>query len=451
MKHKIYHLTFLVTLVLAALLVGVLPARAEGKAAKLPPAPTHITIISSAPVDMGAPIMLSARLTDAKGKPVSDRAVNFFIDLNYLGQGRTDSLGLVSQEFTRDLAAGEHLLTVRFSGTRELAPSLQTKKLRILPSVFKVQTVPPLAGVTFKIDGREFVSGSDGIAQIDMYKVGRYTLEADIEKFESEDTRIEFGRWQMESFDTTREVDIPSDEPVQAGINVYHRIGQTFVDLDGKPVDMKRISKITIRSIHGDVFTYTNGDMRWIPASRVARRPTGLEVTPLQYSVMNVTVDGSNVVNQAQQKFMVKPDEVYRVQLLLYSMHISTHDGLFGSPVGTHVRVDYPNGVVQTYKLDPTGKVEIHSLARGIYRIQVLGVSGMISPTPVALSRNQEVALKVLTNVDMVMAGVAGLIVAAGLLFIGRPELLHSSLRRRQADTQELEPQADGYVTFHNN
>jgi hypothetical protein len=51
----------------------------------------------------------------------------------------------------------------------------------------------------------------------------------------------------------------------------------------------------------------------------------------------------------------------------------------------------------------------------------------------------------------MALAGVAGFIIAVGLLLVGRPWLLHKSLDRRQPGSQELEPQADGYVTFHNN
>ena len=450
MKHHKKSLTFLIALAFVMLCLGALPSAAAAKRT-LPPGRTQIEITSLEPVKLGEPVTIKARLQDSRGKPLSDRAVSFYIDLNYIGQARTDSFGLITHRSIREITAGEHLVTVRYAGAIDYSSSIRTTKLRVRPSLVQVQTVPPLAGITFSMDGREFVTGEDGLAETNVYKMGSHTLRAEVEKFKSEDTRIEFGRWEMEVFQPEREVDVPTKAPIQAGINVFHRIGQTFVDLDGGPIETKRISKITIRSIHGDVFTFNDGGMRWVPASRVARRPNGLEVTPLQYSVMNVTVDGSNVVNQAQQRFFVKPEEVFKIQLLLYSMRIGSHDALFGSPVGTHVQVEYPNGAVRVYPLDSTGKADILSLARGIYRIQVMGVSGMISPTPVALSRDQEVDIKVLTNVDLGMAGVAGLIIAIGLLLVGRPWLLHRIVRNKNHSDPDLERQAEGYVTYHNN
>jgi hypothetical protein len=440
---------------LVLILLAHLAAPASAKRWVPPPAPSTVVLPAPAALKLGDPLDFYAQLRDTNGNALPGRALDFYIDFVYYGQSRTDINGMAIYQSKKLLPAGEHVLTVNYQGAHDLQPSRQSRKLIILPTMVTVQTVPPMAGVTYNMDGRDFVSGPDGMASILIYKMGRFTLSAKIEKFSDPDTRIQFGRWEVESYQPFRDVDVPTTEPIQAGLDVFHRVGQAFVDLDGKPVDMQRVEKITIKSNQGDVFTFTDGSLQWVPASRVARRLNGLEVTPVQYSVMNVTVVGSNVVNQAQQRFYIQPNDIWYVQLLLYSVKINARDGLLGSPVGKRVRVEFPNGEVHTYPLDSNGTAEIRSLARGIYRIQITGVQGMISPTPVALSRNQEVNLRVITNQDMFIAAVVGLAVALGLLLLGRPWLLQPILRHRRVRAllhdDELTSEVEGIASIHNN
>ena len=225
---------------------------------------------------------------------------------------------------------------------------------------------------------------------------------------------------------------MPSNNVIQVGLNVFRLVGQSFLDLDGFPVDPSRISEFMIRSAQGDVFIFHDGQPRWIPSSRIARRMTGLEETKLLYSVISVTIDGSNVVNSSQQRFYTFPTENWPISLLLYSMKIQTRDGLFGFPVGKSVNVTYPNGNVVNYPLGKDGSVTIHSLARGTYYTELVGALGMKSRTPVALSRNQDVNTNVLTYLDMGMVGMLGALVALGLLLYGRPGLLFLLRRKRQ-------------------
>jgi hypothetical protein len=51
---------------------------------------------------------------------------------------------------------------------------------------------------------------------------------------------------------------------------------------------------------------------------------------------------------------------------------------------------------------------------------------------PVALSRNQDANIKVLTYTDLGIVGILGFLMALALLFYGRRSLFLSSLRRRQ-------------------
>jgi hypothetical protein len=143
-----------------------------------------------------------------------------------------------------------------------------------------------------------------------------------------------------------------------------------------------------------------------------------------------VTVDGSNVVNKSQQRFYTSPGEDWQITLLLYSMQIQAKDGLFGFPIGKSVNIEFPDGRIENYPFDQKGMVEIHSLARGTYYTEVVGANGLSNRIPVALSRDQEVATRIVTYLDITVVGSFSMVLALSLLFYGRPSLL-SILRKR--------------------
>jgi hypothetical protein len=209
-------------------------------------------------------------------------------------------------------------------------------------------------------------------------------------------------------------------------------VGELFVDLDGVPVNPQRIAQFTIRSEQGDTFVLNDGTPRWLIASRIIRQAKGLAVTKLLYSVVSVKLDGSNVVNEAQQQFYAEPNDTWKISLLLYSLRVNVNDGIFGSATGKSINLVFPNGQINNYPLDPTGQVEIHGLARGNYSIQVMGTRGLGTKVPVALSRNQNDTIKVLTYTDVGIVGIFGFFVALALLLYGRRALLLSTLRKRQ-------------------
>jgi hypothetical protein len=172
------------------------------------------------------------------------------------------------------------------------------------------------------------------------------------------------------------------------------------------------------------VLNIDNGAPRWLLASSVARRTNGLEATQILYSVDSVMIDGSNVVNQAQQRFYAEPDDTWEIQLLLYSMNVSGRDALFGFPIGSGLRLEYPDGRVEAKPFTAKAGVTIDSLVRGIYRVSVTGAPGLAPISPVALSRDQDVRLLVISYLDLaVVLGLAA-ILGIGLVLVGRPRLL---------------------------
>jgi hypothetical protein len=414
-------------------------ATSAGLLNTISPHEVAINLVGTKQIPLTAPINLSGTLTDlATQQGIPDKNIEFYTYGVMLGQARTSASGAYKIQINKSLPAGTYVLTATFKGAHLLAPASSVISFEVLPATVKIETVPAVAGITFQMDGQQFVSGQDGTASININKEGQYRLNVLLDQYKNPSQQVEFGRWTEESYQPFKDILVPNTSVIQVGLNLYHKISLKFADLEGFPVDPARITEISIRSIQGDVFTLKPGDSPWLPASRTARRPNGLEETDLLYSVNSVTIDGSNVVNSAQQRFYAKPDDTWSISLLLYALHITARDALLASPTGSSVEVISPDGQSMYYALDQSGKLDLHALARGIYHINLIGSNGMGTSMPVALSRNQVANLNVVTRMDMVVVGFIGMGFALGLIIYGRPWLVGFLFGRKRYSSRQM-------------
>jgi hypothetical protein len=260
-------------------------------------------------------------------------------------------------------------------------------------------------------------------------EAGTYQIDVLPLAVTDEDIRMQFGRWGDDEFQPTRRIDVPLKKPLEVGFEVSYQVSQKFVDLSDQAVDSARITSITYKGSNGATFTFEDTGAHWLPAGRVIRLNNGLQETRILYSVMSIVIDGANVVSQAQQRFYVDPSDEWTIQVLLYSARFTARDALFGFPIGTGIEMEYPDGEVQSYSFDTEEGHTIDGLARGIYRVTVTGAQGYAPPTPIALSRNQDVELMVFSYVDMGIIASVGLVLSVGLLWFGRPYIFTQTLR----------------------
>ena len=404
---------------------------------KVPDA-VSINLAGAGSFNLSEPILLAGTLQNmSTGTGVANKIVTFSTNGVHLGQTHTDNAGAFTIKIKKVLPAGTYLVTATFKGAHLLSPASAATTFVILPATVVVQTVPATAGITFQMDGRQFISGADGLASIKIGEAGTYRLDVLLDKYSNPSQRVEFGRWTGESYEPSRDFDVPAKSIISVGLNIFHKVKFNFVDLSGFPVDPSRITSISIRSIQGDVFSLKPGDSPWLPASRTAHRQTGLEKTELLYSINSIIIDGSNVVNSAQQRFFAQTDASWTISVLLYSLRITTKDGLFGAPVGTSIDVEFPNKQIKNYPLDSSGKLEIHALARGIYHVSIVGIKGLGTSTPVALSRNQVVNINIITPLDLAAFGSVSAGLALGLIIYGRPWLLQLLLGRKRSPSRK--------------
>lgn len=279
----------------------------------------------------------------------------------------------------------------------------------------QVQTVPPVEGMRFSYGGQTL--RADGL--------GRVTVDVPSGKLQSSlkviPTHVSRGvRAGLDRWYPNRNI---------ATVAFFHRVRLRYLDRQGNPVKPGEVQYAVVKGAHGGQYTFRRGQSRWLQVSRVVPKLGGrLQSKSLQYSVQRVVVKGSSVVNAGQHQFRPSKTPVVPVQLLLYSARFQTKDAFFGFPIGSAVRLKYPNGRVERHELGEGGKLLLPSLPRSDYEVTVDG-PGFSFSRPVRLSRNQEVELEVLSYLDIALALFVMLAFAIGLPLIRRPDL-RLSLRR---------------------
>lgn len=294
-----------------------------------------------------------------------------------------------------------------------------------------IQVIPPLAGVEFALNGEVFESDNEGLARITAPGPGTYEIEYLSTDHASANFRAEFQRWERDIFSTTRTISLPRTSLIAAGFEVTYPIDLEFVDLSGNSVDAKRIDSITMKSSNGVTYAFEQGEPIWLKKNRIVQRLDGLDDVDLTYSIQNIQVDGSNVVNQGQQRFEVVPGKPWQIELLLFTATFLAKEAVFGYPLGEGVEIQYPDGRTMQYSFRPGGELKVDGLARGTYLVQVVGASGFSMATPMVLSRNQEVELQVFSYLTVTLAILTPIIGALAILMLGR--LRYRWIQRRDA------------------
>ncbi len=307
------------------------------------------------------------------------------------------------------------------------------------PARLTIVTLPKLVGIRFALDGRTFVTGRSGYARI-RTTPGTHLLQALDTTVRRPGTRSTFLRWSDGRFTGTRTIRITGDTRLYVGYRQSVRVSFRFVDPAGHPV-VGRVTRLTLSSTLGGQPSFQPEWPQWLPAISITRRIDGLGQTLVRYSIRQALVGGSNVVNQAQQRFYPALTRQVTARLLLYSARVSVRDFLLGTSAGSRLQLVYPNGTRAAYSLH--GKeLRLSSLPRGTYQVDVQG--GGYAPTvSLALSRNQVLKVRVISYLDMFLFLLIALAAVAALALVARPYLrlrIRSLGTGRQPTLDDLEP-----------
>ena len=303
------------------------------------------------------------------------------------------------------------------------------------PATLAIETSPPVAGVRFSLDGATAVSDPGGRAAL---PVGRWKDLASRIAVDGAHlgpaTRARLVRWAG-NLETPRLA-----RQVRAVLEISAPVTLGFVDPRGREVDPGRITVVRLASSQGVVVTLRRRDLAgrvWLPVTRVRSFEFGsqLRPRPITYVVRNVIVGGSSVVHRGQQRLTIGDGSAQDIRVLLYSVRVTVEDALLRRRIGADIELTSPDGSTRTFHREPGQSLDLHSLPRGAYRVRVdahgLGVS-----TSFTLSRDTQVPLRVVSDIDLAILMLAGGVLLLGLTAARR------GLRARAAAAQERDPGA---------
>jgi hypothetical protein len=316
-----------------------------------------------------------------------------------------------------------------------------------------VKAIPALQGLDFAVDGHRYTTPKSGVIAIPI-AAGPHRVVALPWRHRERGIRVAFSRWSDDSFEPARTVTVDRSRTLQVGYGVSYLRGLSFFDcvkLDerrgcngmSRPVRPSRVASVTLVNSIGEKFVLRSDERAWLEGVRVARRLNGLEETVITYSVMEVMVGGSDVVNQAQQRFyLTKPKtkvfgdlpvaaKTFRIRLSLYDAHFTTHDLLLRGPIGKVLQLTYPDGRKRDVPLE-NGEVTLHSMPRGLYQVKVKTRAGIPMQVPVSLSKNQDMQLKVISYADVGGSFLVFALISFVLVTARRPAL-RGAIRRQVA------------------
>ena len=302
-------------------------------------------------------------------------------------------------------------------------------------ATLRVQTVPALGGIPIAVDGRVLRTDEHGAAELlaDVPDVGNtaslrgvvgsiMVLGADV----APGVRADLGRWY--AIGGWRQP-LADRYTLHAALDVSYTVAPTFVESNGRPVDRARVSSVVVRSSDGTLQAFKGNEDLRLHGTRVVRIGSQLRAKDIQYSLQRVIVDGANVVNRGELRFRPRRARELTVRLRFYPARFVVRDAFFGFSTGSAIRLRFPDGRVERHELNPGGEVNVPSLPRGDYEVEV-EAPGVLSKTPVSLSRGQEVELKVVSYLDLAIAALAILAISVLLPLAARPERLRIRVPR---------------------
>lgn len=388
--------------------------------------PANLTIEPLKPLVTGDHPTIIVSLTAEFGQPIPNQPIIIIVDGVRKGEGRTDSRGIAAITLKYRFPAGTYHVQAIYPGIISIGVNRATAEIGMVvePAKLAIYTVPPVPGVDFKLGEQTYTTDENGVADIEVSLSGVYTLEVlPIDKNNlPSNIRMEFTRWNDNVFTEKRSVYFPRARRLEVGFTVSYQVNQKFFDTSGELVDPSRVSSMTVRGV-GNSHTFDRAGLIWLPANRLTRRiGERLESEEILYYFREVTIDGANVINKGQQRFRIRPDDTWPIQVLLYSAHFSARDAMLNFPIGRGIELTYPDGHKQEFLFDSSdAEIVIPSLARGSYTAKIIGVGGSAPPTPIHLSRDQSVELLMLSYLDIAVIVGIPLLIALAFFFIGRP------------------------------
>jgi len=292
-----------------------------------------------------------------------------------------------------------------------------------------IRTLPPLPGIRLSLDDTTVTTNEAGIATVTQQRnTGTHTLTLLDAALETPDRRYAFSRWvgqrDPEQAFTPTLGDLPmrGDSTVTATFSVQYAVTAQFVDQGGIVIDPAMVTSATVRSDTGAVLPIATAGPTWLEAIRPSRG-NKYEVENVSYSWQSMTISGTNVVDAGRQSFTPAQTPDVTVVGQFHDLTVVGYDALLGHGAGEQAVLTLPDGTVRAAPLDGDHGVVFPHLPRGTYQVTITAGASIVGDHQVRLSRDVTLRAPVISAVDIAILAGSLVLVAVGLVIIGRRHL----------------------------
>ena len=396
--------------------LGYLGSTANGKFTLLPPLATRVGVHLTTPITTGDGDVVTGKVDSSIGALGRKVPIHLAIDGRKLATLEARPDGTFLFKLPRNLAAGTHTISAAYHGDRSLGilRSSASVSLVIHPLLVTFQAGPALPGVSFRIDGKSAVTGTDGKTTLAVATAGRHVLAVS-PPADTLTTRIRFAHWYDNDTLSSKPVKIFADTTVYALFSGSYLTPIVLHNAAGGLLDTKRLGPVMIAAPEGKQIELAPGQTTaWLEVHAPSRALLlGLGQTP-RYALDSAAYDGVNVANHGDSPFTPGPNKVWTVNLHIYSMQLNVRQPLLGGSISAVV-VTSAGGFQQTIQPDDRGHVTLTDLPRGLYTVRTVG-SGVSPSLTVQVTRNQVVQISAFTPIEVAAMILLLVVVCAGVV-----------------------------------
>lgn len=313
----------------------------------------------------------------------------------------------------------------------QLGPGSSAREAPLFKTV-EIVTVPPMPAARFALNGIPLSTDAHGVARatVTRSKGAKDRLELLTPHLEIPDATADFVRWVGHGLrdqgytPVLTDLSLRNTKKIQVAFHTTRLVSYSFMDQASHPIEPSRITSLTIRSDFGQTYTLHGVEPVRLTGIRPVLEGKSAVAKEAKYYLQSVVIDGTNVVNAGEQRFVPSRASNATFVVLLRSVHFHVSDHLFGNSIASGsiasgVELTYPDGNIRHLAVGADGDVTVENLARGTYQVKVLG-PGYSGVQEIALSRSQYVNLPVLTYLDLVVAAGVALLALVVLVLLGR-------------------------------
>jgi hypothetical protein len=300
------------------------------------------------------------------------------------------------------------------------------------PVTLTIRTLPVLPHVQFSFDGRSAMTDASGEASYtEPHNFDQHTLTLLDTSIDTRGRHYHFARWagERDAADAFRAavngLPMRADYTVTAAFTVQCPVRPRFTDQDGKALDPRRISRVTLKSSAGRQVNISATQPSWLDCAQPAYRDSTLTSNDMKYAAQAVMFAKANIVYAGVERFSPREQATPTFVGYFHNLTITAHDALFGGRIGSYALVRMPNHAVRRVALGHGHAVTLDHLPQGNYQIDVRAGGAIVSAGSFRLSRTKTVNLTAVSAPDLATVG-------GGLLLVGGGLPLLTTTRRRR-------------------